>query len=125
MKKILKLNTVESSIIIRLYNSTGYTCSLDSTQPVTQVLCYKNLIHSGGTQVVTVDRDNSMPMKYMLQPYVIETLDHYKEVVENKIEKIKNKLSKAKNEKRMKNLNKKLDMFTDIYSGMFNGGKLK
>lgn len=125
MNRILKLNPTEAAIIVKLYNAAGYTCLLDSTQPVTQVLCYKNLIHSGGTQIVTVEQNNSMPMKYMLQPYVIETLDHYKEVVENKIEKIKNKLSKAKNQKRIKKLNKKLDMFTDIYNGMFNGGKLK
>ena len=122
MNKILKLNPTEASIIKRLFNSKGYTCLLDSTQPVTQVLCHKNFIHSGGTQIVTVEWNNSMSMKYMLQPYVIETLDHYKSVIEIKTKKINDKLSKTKNPKKINRLNKKLNMFTDIYNGMFNGG---
>ena len=122
MKKILKLNPMEAAIIIKLYNTTGYTYTLDSTQPVVQVMIYKNLIHSGGTQAVTVEWDNSMPMKYMLQPYVIETLDHYKIVIGNKTKKIRNKLSKAKNPEKINKLNEELNMFTEMYNGMFNGG---
>lgn len=122
MLDIFKLNPMESAIIVKLYNSIGHTHELDSTQPYVKALVYKNFIFSGGTQIVTVGHDNSMLMKYMLQPYVSETLDYYKDKISKKIRKLENSIKRENKQQKIDKLNSELQQFKEMYNGMFNGG---
>ena len=119
---IFKLNPMESAIIIKLYNSIGHTHELDSTQPYVKALEYKEFIFSGGTQIVTLGQNNSMFMKYMLQPFVSETLDYYKDKISKKIIRLEEKITKENNPQKLDKLNSDLQQFKEIYKEMFNGG---
>ncbi len=122
MKLIFKkLSDVEKAMICELYLAPDHTCKFDFTQPAVNHLIYVNLIYPGGTQAVTLEWDNSMPMKYMLQPYVWETLDYYKAKFEKKISKLERKVQKETSEKKKKILNDTLKELKEIYN-CFDGG---
>lgn len=71
MKRIFKLNDMELSVILRLYNSPGYSYTLDYNEPIIQGLLARNLIYSGSQQRVTMSVvDNAVPLRLTLQPFV-------------------------------------------------------
>ena len=52
---------------------------MDYNQPLIQGLLARNYIYMGGQQQVTLDVfTNCIPARFTLQPYVYQTLDHYK-----------------------------------------------
>ena len=63
-----------------------------------------------------------MFMKYMLQPFVSETLDYYKDKISKKIIKLEEKITKENNPQKLDKLNSDLHQFREIYKEMFNGG---
>lgn len=126
MKRIVKLNDAELAIIIKLYNSPGYSCTLDYNEPIIQGLLARNFIYSGSQQRVTVSIfDNAVPLRLTLQPFVYKALNHYKPKFENEIRKLENKASREKDAvkkaKFTEQLNNSKENFRMIYE---NGGIL-
>lgn len=124
MKRIFELNDTELSIVIMLYNSPGYSGTLDYNEPIIQGLLARNMIYSGSQQRVTMSAfDNAIPLRLTLQPFVYQALNHYKPILEKEIQKIKIKANNEKNtEKKAQLLEQATNMmenFNRIYS---NGG---
>jgi len=120
MRKILKLNDMERDILFTLYNSPGYTCELDYNQPLTQGLLARNYIYMGGQQQVTLDVfTNCIPARFILQPYVYQTLDYYKPKIEEDIRRMEKRLSKAKETYQKEQLKSELEIFKENYCHMY------
>lgn len=123
LKRILKMNDAELAIILKLYNSPGYTFQLDYNQPLIQGLLARKYIYIGGQQQVTLDVfTNSIPALFTLQPFVYQTLDYYKAKFEKKIQKIEKRIENTKNTKIKMKLSTQLDNAKDIFESIYNGG---
>ena len=122
MRKISKMNDMERAIIFKLYNSPGYTCELDYNQPLTQGLLDRNYIYMGGQQQVTLNVfTNCIPARFTLQPFVYQTLDHYRPKVEKHIAKLEKRINTTNNvikkEKLMSDLSSIRENYEYIYGG--------
>lgn len=123
MNKIGKMNDVEKSILIQLYNSPGYTYQLDYNEPIVQGLLARHYIYMGGQQQVTLDAfTNSIPAKFTLQPFVYQTLDYYRPKIERVIEKQKKRVDKTKNVGKKAKLIDELENMRENFNYIYNGG---
>lgn len=123
MRRISKMNDAEIAIIANLYNSPGYTAMLDYNQPLTQGLLGRNYIYMGGQQQVTLDVfNNSIPAHFTLQPFVYQTLNHYRPKIEKEISRIEKKLSEEKNPTKKAALSDELRNITKSFNCMYKGG---
>lgn len=123
MRRISKMNDAEIAIIAKLYNSPGYTAMLDYNQPLTQGLLGRKYIYMGGQQQVTLDVfRNRIPAYFTLQPFVYQTLNHYRPKIEKEIARIEMKLSKEKNPEKKAALSDELRNMTESFNYMYNGG---
>lgn len=121
IKKISKMNDTEHAIILKMYTSPGYTCQLDYNQPLTQGLLARNYIYMGSQQQVTLDVfTNSIPALFTLQPFVYQTLDHYKEKIEKEIARLEAKEIKSKDSKKAK-IAEKLCSLREMHNTLCNG----
>ncbi len=120
IRKISNLNDTEKNIIFNLYNSPGYTCELDYNQPLIQGLLARNYIYMGGQQQVTLDVfTNCIPARFTLQPYVYQTLDHYKPKIKEYIRKMEKRVSKAKRTSKKEKLKSELEIIRENYNRMY------
>lgn len=123
MNRISEMNDAEKSIIVRLYNSPGYSGQLDYNQPIVQGLLARNYIYMGSTQQVTTYFDsNAIYANVTLQPFVYQTLDHYRLKMEKVITKLEKKMTKAKKVEKKAKLDKELADVRRIYNLIYNGG---
>ena len=114
------MNDTEKNIIFSLYNSPGYTCELDYNQPLIQGLLARNYIYMGGQQQVTLDVfTNCIPARFTLQPYVYQTLDHYKPKIKEYIRKMEKRVSKAKRTSKKEKLKSELEIIRENYNRMY------
>lgn len=121
--RINKMNDAEIATIIRLYNAPGYTAQLDYNQPLVQGLLARNYIYMGRQQQVTLDvYSNSIPAYFTLQPFVYQTLDHYKPKIEKAIAQKAEKVSKEKKPEKKAKLSEELSNMRENYNYMYNGG---
>ncbi|MBE7015171.1 MAG: hypothetical protein E7419_08275 [Ruminococcaceae bacterium] len=122
-KIFMDMNDTEQAIIIKMYNSQGYTTTLDYSQPLTQGLLARGFIYAGGQQLVSIDiRTNTIPTRFTLQPFVYKALDNYKPKLDNLIKKLTKKLSKAKTDKKKENITEQLTNCKEYYEVIYNGG---
>lgn len=123
MNRISEMNDAEKGIIVRLYNSPGYSGQLDYNQPIVQGLLARNYIYMGSTQQVTTYFDsNAIYANVTLQPFVYQTLDHYRPKMEKVITKLEKKMTKAKKVEKKAKLDKELADMRRIYNLIYNGG---
>ena len=123
MRRFAEMNEAEKGIIVRLYNSSGYSGQLDYNQPIVQGLLARNYIYMGSTQQVTTYFDsNAIYANFTLQPFVYQTLDHYRPKLENELKKLEKKLSKAKKAEVKAKLTKELTESREIFNLIYNGG---
>lgn len=123
MNRISEMNDAEKGIIVRLYNSPGYSGQLDYNQPIVQGLLARNYIYMGGTQQVTAYLDsNAIYANVTLQPFVYQTLDHYQAKMEKIMSKLEKKISKGKKAEKKSKLRKELSDLRGIYDLIYNGG---
>lgn len=122
MRKIFKMNDMERAIILKLYNSLGYTCELDYNQPLIQGLLARNYIYMGGQQQVTLDVfSNCIPARFTLQPFVYQTLDYYRPEIEKHIAKLEKRVNKTKDITKKEKLKFELSIIRENYDYMYGG----
>ena len=123
LKRINSLSDVQQAIIYKLYNSPGFTAQLDYNHPVVQGLLGAKFIFMGGLQQVTVYRfSNNIPLLFTLQPFVYQSLDHYRPKVEKKIEKLERKGERKKSPSKRARLAEQLRKAKEYYDVVYNGG---
>lgn len=116
------MNDMEMAIILKLYNSSGYTYELDYNQPLTQGLLARNYIYMGGQQQVTLDVfSNCIPARFTLQPFVYQTLDYYRLKIQKHIEKLEKRANKTSDVNKKEKLKSELLTIRDKYSYMYGG----
>jgi len=115
------MSNMEIAIIIELYNSPGYSNTLNYNDPIVKGLLARNFIYGGG-QFVELGFDNSLPMKFALQPLIYQALDYYKPKLEKEICKLESKIHKEKNETKKTQLAKSLKNMKENYNGIYNNG---
>lgn len=121
LKKISQMNDMELGIIIDLYNSPGYSGTLDWGHPVVKGLLARNYIYSGNNAYVSFDiMTESWPMKVTLQPFVYRTLNHYQPKVKKKIEKLSSKIETTKNTGKKQKLRNELNDLQQSYYLFYN-----
>lgn len=106
-KTILSLDYDAVEIIGNLYKKYDYTDIVDYNQPIIKGLISRNLIFTGGQQVVStfaaIEYGMDLPIYVILQPVVWKALDKYLPKLQNQILKRKKKIvniaSKEKREK--------------------------
>ena len=96
-KRIVELNDMELAIIAYMYNSPGYTQSLDYNKAIVQGLASRGYIYSGGSQYVRMSvLDPSLHINFCLQTFVWKALDKYLPILYQKCEKLSKELPKTK-----------------------------
>lgn len=116
LKNISQMNDMELGIIIELYNSPGYSGTLDWGHPVVKGLLARNYIYSGNNAYVSFDvMTETWPMKVTLQPFVYRTLNHYQPKVKEKIQKLSTKIEKTKKTNKQQRLRNELSDLQQSY----------
>ncbi|MBR6051195.1 MAG: superinfection exclusion B family protein [Clostridia bacterium] len=96
-KRIAELDSMELAIIAYMYNSPGYSQSLDYNKAIVQGLVSSGYIYSGGSQLVRMSIfDTSVPINFCLQPFVWKALDKYLPILRQKCDRISKKNHKTK-----------------------------
>lgn len=125
MKRLSRMNDTQLAIICKLYNSDGYTTTLNYSEPLVQALLAEGYIYAGSEQLVSVDtRNNVIYTKFTLQPFVCRALDHYKPSIEKYIKKIEEKVAKENDAIKKARLADELSNVRENYK-MFYGGTRK
>ncbi len=128
MKRIIKLNDAEFSVILRLYHSPGYSCTLDYNEPIIQGLLARDFIYSGSQQRVSMSIfDNAIPLRAIplrltLQPFVYQALDYYKPKIEKEIHRLESKANEEKDAKKKSNIIEKMENMKDYFNTTYYTG---
>lgn len=122
LKKIMELSDMESAIIFKMYNSQGYTMTLDFCQPITQGLLARGFIYAGNSQLVSMDIwSNTIPTRFTLQPFIYKSLDYYKPKLNKEINRLKARTSKEKDSDKKNKKLKELENLQELYDVIYNG----
>lgn len=119
-KRIIDMNDAEQSIIAKMYNSPGYTITLDYAQPITQGLLSRGYIYGGNQQLISMDMiTNVMYAKFTLQPFIYKALDSYRLKLYSEIEKLTKKISVTKSMKKKEKLEEYLENCKGFYEMLY------
>lgn len=123
MKRLLEMNDVEIAVILKLYNSPGYSYTLDYNEPIIKGLLARGLIYTGAEQMVTTSVfSNAIPMRFTLQPFVYQALNHYKPKLEKEIHKLQAKANEEKDATKKAKLVEQLGNTKENFYEIYNNG---
>ena len=116
LKSFADLSDAEKGIILYLYNSDGFTNTIDYANPIVKGLIYRNYIFIGNNVPCQLDWNNRIMIQGTLQPFVWQALDWLGNKADEEINKLQQKKLKCKDSKKKDKIEKEIAEIQELVS---------